>query len=106
MNERWKEQVYVQNTPVVLSPTDLQNNLNLQGKYSNSSFINYLFLGWVIDMYTPDKIIFLEVNFPIPNPRGRAMPLHNEELHSLYSSSNVVSVIKSTRLRWAGHEAR
>jgi hypothetical protein len=32
--------------------------------------------------------------------------LHNDELHSLYSSSNIVRVIKSRRMRWAGHVAR
>ena len=32
--------------------------------------------------------------------------LHNEELHSFYRSPNIVRVIKSTRLRWAGHVAR
>jgi hypothetical protein len=31
--------------------------------------------------------------------------LHNEELHNLYSSPNVISVIKSRRMRWAGHVA-
>jgi hypothetical protein len=29
--------------------------------------------------------------------------LHNEELHSLYFSPNIVRVIKSRRMRWAGH---
>jgi hypothetical protein len=28
-----------------------------------------------------------------------------DELHSLYSSPNIVRVIKSMRLRWAGHVA-
>ena len=32
--------------------------------------------------------------------------LHNEELHSLYRSPNIVRVFKSRRLRWAGHIAR
>ena len=32
--------------------------------------------------------------------------LHNEELNSLYSSPNIVRVIKSGRMRWAGHVAR
>ena len=32
--------------------------------------------------------------------------LHKEELHSLYRSPNIVRVIKSRRLRWAGHVAR
>jgi hypothetical protein len=29
--------------------------------------------------------------------------LHNEELHNLYTSPNVIRVIKSGRMRWAGH---
>ena len=32
--------------------------------------------------------------------------LHNEELHSLYRSPNIVRVIKSRRMRWAGHVVR
>jgi hypothetical protein len=32
--------------------------------------------------------------------------LHNEELHNLYPSPNIISVIKSRRMRWAGHVAR
>jgi len=31
--------------------------------------------------------------------------LHNKELNDLYSSSNIVRVIKSRRMRWAGHVA-
>ena len=29
--------------------------------------------------------------------------MHNEELNDLYSSPNIVRVIKSRRMRWAGH---
>jgi hypothetical protein len=32
--------------------------------------------------------------------------LHNEELHILYSSPNIIRQIKSRRKRWAGHVAR
>jgi hypothetical protein len=32
--------------------------------------------------------------------------LHNDELHSLYSSPNIVRVIKSRRLKWAGRVVR
>jgi len=32
--------------------------------------------------------------------------LHNEELYDLYSSPNIVRVLKSRRMRWAGHVAR
>jgi hypothetical protein len=31
---------------------------------------------------------------------------HNEELHNLYSSPNTIRMIKSRRIRWAGHVAR
>jgi hypothetical protein len=31
--------------------------------------------------------------------------LHNEELHNLYSSSSISRMIKSRRMRWAGHVA-
>jgi hypothetical protein len=36
---------------------------------------------------------------------GSWRKLHNDELHDLYSSPNIVKVIKSMRMRWAGHVA-
>ena len=38
--------------------------------------------------------------------KGEWRRLHNEELNDLYSSPNIVRVIKSIRIRWAGHVAR
>jgi hypothetical protein len=32
--------------------------------------------------------------------------LHNEGLHNLYSSPNIIRMIKSREMRWAGHVAR
>jgi hypothetical protein len=32
--------------------------------------------------------------------------LHNVDLHSLYSSTNIIWMIKSKRMRWAGHVER
>jgi hypothetical protein len=32
--------------------------------------------------------------------------LHNEELNDLYCSTNIIRVIKSRRMKWAGHIAR
>jgi hypothetical protein len=32
--------------------------------------------------------------------------LHNEELHNQYCSPNIIRIIKSRRIRWAGHVAR
>jgi hypothetical protein len=38
--------------------------------------------------------------------KGDWRKLHNEELHNLYSSSNIIRMIKSRRMRWAGNVAR
>jgi hypothetical protein len=37
---------------------------------------------------------------------GEWRRLHNVELNDLYSSPNIIRVIKSRRMRWAGHAAR
>jgi hypothetical protein len=37
---------------------------------------------------------------------GSWRKLHNNELHNLYPSPNIFRVIKSRRMKWAGHMAR
>jgi hypothetical protein len=37
---------------------------------------------------------------------GERRKLHNEELHDLYSSPSIIRIMKSRRMRWAGHVAR
>jgi hypothetical protein len=37
---------------------------------------------------------------------GDRRKLHNEELHNLYFSPHIIRMIKSRRMRWAGHVAR
>jgi len=36
---------------------------------------------------------------------GECIKLHNDELDDLYSTPNIIQVIKSRRMRWAGHVA-
>ena len=55
--------------------------------------------------------LFLLCNFCLFGPKrdgitGEWRKLRNEELNYLYSSPNIVRVIKSRRMRWAGHVAR
>ena len=38
--------------------------------------------------------------------KGEQRKLHNEEVNDLCSSPSIVRVIKSRRMRWAGHKAR
>jgi hypothetical protein len=38
--------------------------------------------------------------------KGGWRKLHNEELHNLYSSRSIIRILKSRRMRWAGHVAR
>jgi hypothetical protein len=37
---------------------------------------------------------------------GDLRKLHNEELHNLYSSPNIIRMTKSRKIRWTGHVAR
>ena len=43
---------------------------------------------------------------PKRDENGEWRRFHNDEIHSLYRSPNIVRVVKSRRLRWAGHVAR
>jgi len=38
--------------------------------------------------------------------KGKWRKLNNEELNDLYSSPSIVRVIKSRKMRWAGHVTR
>jgi hypothetical protein len=53
-----------------------------------------------------EKRVLRKIFGPKREEDGSWRKLHNDELHSLYSSPNVVKVIKSRRMRWAGHAAR
>jgi transcription termination factor 2 len=46
------------------------------------------------------------VSSSVDEVTGGWRKLHNEELHNLYSSPSIIRVIRSRRMRWAGHAAR
>jgi len=61
-------------------------------------------------MFIYFKVLFSGVLRRIFGPRedevtGEWRKLHNEELNDMYCSPNIVRVIKSWRMRWAGHVA-
>ena len=65
--------------------------------------------AWSLKLSEECRLRVFEKNNPeanISTQEGEWRRLHNEELHSLYRSPNIVSVIKSRRLRWVGHVAR
>jgi hypothetical protein len=73
-------------------------------------FANYFFVVPLINLcycISSSKIVLWWCNYwPKREEDGSWRKLHNDELHSLYSSPNIVRMIKSRRTRWAGHVAR
>jgi hypothetical protein len=53
-----------------------------------------------------EKRVLRRIFGPKREEDGSWRKLHNDELHNLYSSPNIVRVIKSRSMRWAGHVAR
>jgi hypothetical protein len=52
-----------------------------------------------------ENSVFRVIFGPKREEYGPRIKLHNE-LHNLYSSPNIARVIKSMKMRWAGHVAR
>jgi hypothetical protein len=50
--------------------------------------------------------VLRKISGPKREEDGSWRKLHNDELHNLYSSPNIVRVIKSRRMRWPGHVTR
>jgi hypothetical protein len=68
---------------------------------------------WSLTLREEKRLKVLENRVPrrIFGPKGEEVTgewvrLHNEELNDLYSSPKIIRVIKSRRMRWAGHVAR
>jgi hypothetical protein len=89
------------------------------GHVSTISFIAFFSFSGVISQLPLEFEFMLSIHtIPFENrvlrrifgpkweEEGSWIKLHNDELHSLYSSPNIVRVIKARRMRWAGHVAR
>jgi hypothetical protein len=50
--------------------------------------------------------VFRNVKLTASHTERQFFFMHNEELNELYSLPNIVQVVKSRRMRWAGHVAR
>jgi hypothetical protein len=111
------------NIPNILAKVVAYSSNSL-GRDSTNSFINSKYKTVILPvvMYgcTTWSLTLREEHRPrdfenrmlrrIPGPKRKEdvtwRKLHKDELHSLKSSRNIVRVIKSRRMRWAGHVAR
>ena len=80
--------------------------IHLPNLISNGrTFFRYLKTGsWGEKVF--ENRILRQIYGPKRDENVKWRRLHNEELHSFYRSPNIFRVIKSRRLRWAGHVAR
>ena len=76
------------------------------------NFLWYMWSCWSLTFREESRLRVFENRIlrwmfgPKRDENGEWRRLHNEELHSLYRSPNIIRVMKSRRLRWAGHVAR
>ena len=100
--------LFITNTSRILSK-------NLEIKIYKTTILPVVLYGcktWTLTLRKECRLRVFENRIPMrifgpkrdENEEGRR--LHNEELHSLYRSHNIVRVIKPSRLRWEGQVTR
>jgi hypothetical protein len=90
-----------------------QNNLKIKiYKIVILPFVLYGCETWTLTLWEEHRLrvfenrVLRKIFGPKREEEGSWRKLHNDELHSLYSSPTIVRVIKSRRMRSAGHGAR
>jgi hypothetical protein len=74
---------------------------------SRSCYVAYGFNGFWCEFQVFENKVLRRIFGPKRDEVTRGWrKLQNEELHDLYSSSSIIRIIKSRRMRWAGHVAR
>jgi hypothetical protein len=80
-------------------------------KIYKTIFLTCLFQTWSLPLRDEHRLRAFEIRVQRRTfgPKrdeviGSCRKLHNEELHGLYSSPNII-MIKSRRMKWAGHVA-
>jgi hypothetical protein len=68
---------------------------------------SYIHQNWLENIETHFTILVLRRVFGPKRDEvmGEGRKLHNEELRDLYSLPSIIRIIKSRRMRWAGHVA-
>jgi hypothetical protein len=97
----------------LLSSRPPQENWKL--KYTNNNFTCYFVWVWNLVSYTKgehrlrmfeNRVLWRIFWLTREEVAGGWRRLHNEELHTLYGSPNIIRMTKSRRMRWVGHVAR
>jgi hypothetical protein len=81
---------------------------NLKIKIHKTVILPFVLCGcktWSLTLRVFENRVLRKIFGPKMEEGGSWRKFHNDELHSLYSSPNIVRVIKSRRMRWAGHVA-